>query len=486
MSPIAKATSVGPTVSGGATTVPSTTETTSHTTVPTVKRTDAPTVGTTVPGTPKPTPTVSAPPSASRTPTPTQTTTRTTGALTPSPSPTESPSLSPSPTPVNTPARTNTPEITPTSPPPTSPVSSPTPEPRTPTPDPNVTPLPAPNGTPGGWSPIVPETNETVNTTVSTPWPIDSVTTYPTPTETPDIDPGMTPYNGPSPATTPTDASPTFDPNQTPTTNLSLIAPVFTAEVVSSPPFEIPPGMLENEAVLSPTGTFEPAPSLSGPDDPGEGSSFLPRWIMYVLFVFLGITGVASLAIVGTFLGGRDSGTGPRRGSAAVVSVPSGTARQVPPLLAKDSGELPLDQQILVDRIAGFSPGTMPIERLARNLLRFERAVQERTGDPSLRLGRLLRLSSLPSLDIPSEASAWAHVHGFRVLSVDGSGMALVMAVLPSVGHSELGVLPVASMQEGTSPVPMPVLPPVDEPESGTPSPFLSGLGHFGPVDTSE
>ncbi|HOV68564.1 MAG TPA: hypothetical protein PLI31_09420, partial [Methanoregulaceae archaeon] len=31
MSPIAKATSVGPTVSGGATTVPSTTETTSHT-----------------------------------------------------------------------------------------------------------------------------------------------------------------------------------------------------------------------------------------------------------------------------------------------------------------------------------------------------------------------------------------------------------------------------------------------------------------------
>ncbi len=291
----------------------------------------------------------------------------------------------------------------------------------------------------------------------------------------------MTPYAGSTAITTPTDVVITFDPNATPSLDPALVVPAFTAEVVSSPPFEIPPGMLEDQLVPSPTETFEPVPSGPGPDDPAP-SSFLPRWTGYMLFIFLGITGVAGLALLGTYLGGRSSSPVPvsRRETIAVSPAPK------TPLLLVGAGELPIDQQILVDRIAGFSPGTMPVERLGRNLLRFERAVQERTGDRSIRLGRLLRLSSIPSIDVPPDALAWARAHGFRVLAVDGSGMALVMAALSSTDHSELGVLPVTAMHAVSSPVPMPVVAPGWGATSKARSAFLSGMGYYSPIDSSE
>lgn len=480
---VSKAITPVPTVTARVTTVTSTTATTSRTTAPTVKRTEEPAVHTTSTSTysqtvttvASPTRTVTARPTTVR-PSDEVTPART---VTPTPSPTRSTTV---PTTVATTVSTASPTSSPTPvSTPSAPLTTPpTPDPITPAQDQNQTPL-APNGTADGWSPIVPGVNETLNGTYPTPWPLESVTPYPTPSDTPDIDPGMTPYAGSTAITTPTDVVITFDPNATPSPDPALVVPAFTAEVVSSPPFEIPPGMLENELVPSPTETFEPVPSVPGPDDPAS-SSFLPRWTGYMLFIFLGIAGVAGLALLGTYLGGRSSSPVPvsRR---ETVAVSPATAS---PLLLGGAGELPIDQQILVDRIAGFSPGTMPVERLGRNLLRFERAVQERTGDRSVRLGRLLRLSSIPSIDVPPDALAWARAHGFRVLAVDGSGMALVMAALSSTGHSELGVLPVSGMEAASSPVPMPVVPPGWGATSRARSAFLSGMGYYSPIDSSE
>jgi len=117
-----------------------------------------------------------------------------------------------------------------------------------------------------------------------------------------------------------------------------------------------------------------------------------------------------------------------------------------------------MEQQILIDRIAGFEPGSMHVERLGRNLLRLERSTQENVQDRSIRLGRLLVFSAIPSASVPTPALVWARAHGFRVLAIDGSGMALVMPALSNGVRSVLGVLPVGEMIEGASPIPMPIL----------------------------
>lgn len=474
---VSKATTPSPTVTARTTTVNPTGDLTSRTTIPTAKGTDEPVVRPTTSNTLKPTVTTEV--SATRTATARPTTARPPVTVTPSRTPSPTQSLDRSTVAPTTIQRTISiaPATTPST---TVSTTLPTPDPITPALDPNLTPL-VPNESYNGWSPIVPGSNETPNGTFPTPWPLESVTPYPTPSETPDIDPGMTPYTGPTIFETPTDVIPTFDPNVTPILDPALIVPVFTAEVVSSLPFEIPPGMQEIDVVPSSTETFEPVLNAPGPDDPGA-SSFLPRWTGYLLFIFLGIAGIASLALVGSFLGGRSSNSVPvPKREAAEISPVLGI-----PLLVDRAGELPIDQQILVDRIAAFSPGTMPVERLARNLLRLEQAVQERKGDRSVRLSRLLRLSSIPSLDVPLEASAWARAHGFRVLAVDGTGMVLVMAALSSIGHSELGVLPLAGMHEGSSPVPMPVAPPEGGTASKAGSAFLSGMGYYSPVEPVE
>lgn len=465
---VSKAPSLAATVTARATTGAPTMEVTARTTAPTATMTKGPSLQPTASRTA--TPSVTPQASRTRTPAPRPTDIETTSRTSsPTPSPTRS-------TPVSTTVVTT---ITTT--PPSSPLTTvSTTAPPTPVLDPNLTPV-APNETFNGWSPIVPGANETLNATFPTPWPLESVTPYPTPTDTPDIDPGMTPYTGPTASVTPTDVIPSFDPNATLTLDPALIVPVFTAEVVSSPPFEIPPGMLEIDAFPSPTETFEPVPSLPGPDDPGA-SSFLPRWIGYLLFVFLGIAGVAGLALVGTYLGGRTSSST----SSPPREVTPISSESIRPLLLAGTSQLPIDQQILVDRIAGFSPATMPVERLGRNLLRLEQAVQERTGDRSIRLGRLLHLASVPSLEIPPGVSIWARIHGFRVLAIDGSGTALVMPDLSSISHSELGILPVSGMYEGSSPVPMPVLPPEGGPSTRVRSSFLSGMGYYSPVEPSE
>jgi hypothetical protein len=116
-----------------------------------------------------------------------------------------------------------------------------------------------------------------------------------------------------------------------------------------------------------------------------------------------------------------------------------------------------VEQQILVARIAGFVPQSMHVERLGRNLLRFEHEAQVGAQDRSIRLGHLIVFSAIPSVTVPAPATAWARAHGFRILTVDGAGMALVMPALSNGGHSVLGVLPVGEMVEGASPIPMPV-----------------------------
>ncbi len=363
------------------------------------------------------------------------------------------------------------------------PTSTSTPVPTTALPtstvDPNLTATP-PIETVNVTSPPTPENNETLNFTVPTTWPYVTITEYPTATDTPDIDPGMTPYAGSTAEVTPVGEIPPFDPNATPTEGPAGMLPVFTAEIVSSPPFELPPGMLDPEVVPSPTETVEPVPTLLEPGEPGA-SLFFPRWLSYLLFIFLGISGVAGLAMVGSYLGSRPPTTGP---TAAPQSPTLRTQNRF--LVSPEAGELPIDQQILVDRISSFSPETMHVERLGRNLLRLEQVAQARSGDRSVRLGRLLSLSTVPSVAIPAAALAWARAHGFRVLAVDGSGMALVMPALSSVNHSELGVLPVARMVDGSSPVPMPVVPPEAGPSPDPRSSFLAGMGYYSSTELSE
>ncbi len=303
----------------------------------------------------------------------------------------------------------------------------------------------------------MPGATDSVNATFPTPWPNATTFEYsPTEYRTPDIDPGMTPYSGPTlPDTaepTPTWEAPANVTNATPTDPPNVI-PYFTAEVVQSPTFEIPPGAYGVEQIPSPTETVAPFPG-SVPQD-AAGSSFLPRWLSYLLFIFIGISGVAGLALVGSYIGSRPAG------ESVVAQAP---LRPVTPrameanLLQPGAPEPSMEQQILIDRIAGFVPQSMHVERLGRNLLRFEHGAQVGAQDRSIRLGQLLIFSAIPSAPVPTPATAWARTHGFRIIAVDGSGMALVMPALSNGGRSVLGVLPVGEIAEGASPVPMPVL----------------------------
>lgn len=303
----------------------------------------------------------------------------------------------------------------------------------------------------------VPSPTDTSNTTLPTPWP--NATTYeyyPTEYRTQDIDPGMTPYSGPTlletAEPTPTWEAPVNLTNATPT-DPQIVMPYFTAAVAESPTFEMPPGAYGVESIPSPTETAAPFP-ISGPQD-AAGSSFLPRWLSYLLFIFLGISGVAGLALVGTYMASRPADD-PVIASALPRSAPS-RAREAR-LLQPGAPEPTMEQQILIDRIAGFAPQSMHVERLGRNLLRLEQLAQVNVQDRSVRLGRLLIFSAIQSAPVPAPATDWARTHGFRILAADGSGMALVMPALSNGGRSVLGVLPVGEMVEGASPVPMPVL----------------------------
>lgn len=309
--------------------------------------------------------------------------------------------------------------------------------------------------------PTGPWPTEALNAAPSTPWPIVTAyeSVYPTEERTPDIDPGMTPYTGPtqivSPEPTPSWEMPAETSNLTPI-DLPGTVPYFTADAVQSPPFELPPGAYEVDLFPSSTETMAPLPS-SGPED-AAGSPSLPRWLNYLFFIFLGIAGVAAVALVGSRLGSRPP-AGLRDRYGAMPSPPPG-ARGAG-LLQPGAGETTAEQQALVDLIAGFSPQSMHVERLGRHLLRFERAAQAQ--DPSARLGRLITTSAVPSAPVPPAAAAWARAHGFRVIAADGHGMALVMPALSSGLRSILGILPVGEMVDGGSPVPMPVLPPESE-----------------------
>lgn len=359
--------------------------------------------------------------------------------------------------------KATTPRPTSTTAAPTSPTATmpePTTEVPTPTADPNLT---------------APWPTDSLNATLPTPWPNDTAYEYFYPTEdrTPDIDPGMTPYAGPTlletVEPTPTWEVPVNVSNATPT-DPPMAIPCFTAEVMQSPPFELPPGAYGVEQFPSPTETVASLPSL-WPEEPA-GSSFLPRWLSYLLFIFLGISGVAGLALVGSYLGSR-SPTDPVR-RLDPLSSPQPRPRETR-MLQPGAGETTVEQQALVDLIAGFAPQSMHVERLGRHLLRFEHGAQVGAQDRSIRLGRLIIFSEIPSAPVPAPATAWARAHGFRVLAVDGFGMALVMAALSNGGRSILGVLPVGEMVEGASPAPMSVLFPESE-RAGAPHPaFLTG-----------
>ena len=199
----------------------------------------------------------------------------------------------------------------------------------------------------------------------------------------------------------------------------------------------------------SPTGTVAPFPSAA---PPGRRGLVVPAALGGLfLFILLGIAGVALLALGGSHLGTRPAGE--------PVVAPAPAPRAEVRLLQPGAPEPTMEQQVLIDRIAGFAPQSMHVERLGKNLLRFQRGAQVDAQDRSLRLGPLLVLSAIPSAPAPAPASAWARAHGFRILAVDGSGMALVMAALSNGGRSVLGVLPVGSGRGREPRPPMPVLP---------------------------
>jgi hypothetical protein len=197
---------------------------------------------------------------------------------------------------------------------------------------------------------------------------------------------------------------------------------------------------------MEPIATLEPRDTA--------GSAVLPRWLSYLLLIFLGISGMAGLALIGSYLGSRRS-EGPV--SAAAPFSPDPVRERRIRLLRPGTPEPTIEQQILIDRIAGFEPRTMHVEQLGRNLLRLEQVARVEARDGSVRLGHLLALDAVPSAPVPAPAMAWARAHGFRVLAVDGSGMALVMPDLSTGGRSVLGVLPIGAMVEGASRVPMSV-----------------------------
>lgn len=302
-----------------------------------------------------------------------------------------------------------------------------------------------------------------INDSVPTPWL--AVTAYPTtydyfyPTEdrTPDIDPGMTPYSGATVMETlePTPAWETPTPIMeypTPTEYPAPVAPNYTPAAETTQPFELPPGAYGVEQTPTPSETMAPLPGAEPQD--AAGASSMPRWLSYLLFVLLGITGVAGVALVGARVGSRSP------------DEPGGAAtplRAIPPrptevrLLRPQAPEPTPEQQILLDRIAEMDPRSMRVERLGETLLRFEHAAQSAAQDRAPGLGSVLALDAIPSLRVPSTATAWARDHGFSVLAVDGSGMALVMPALSTGGRTVLGVLPVDEMVGGASPAPMPI-----------------------------
>ncbi|GEM_PF-857367 len=320
---------------------------------------------------------------------------------------------------------------------------------------------------------------------VSTPLPPDAVTppdgaetatlpaTLPPETvieervETLDLDPGLPPYTGATPIQTDTTVSetseptPTFEPpaaipNET-AAEPPVTAPPATVDGIPSFTFELPPGAYEVEPVPTRTETAVPVSTA----EPGEasGSSLPQRWLAYLLFVVLGIAGVAGVALIGSRLGRRRGAQGtPEPGLPGAPGSPPPGRTGVRSLLA-GGYDLPEDEQVLIDRILAFAPGTMPVERLGRTLLDLEASARERARDSSLRLGRLIDLSGLPSLPVPDHAARWSRAHGFRVLSVDDTGMALLVPSLPGTSRTDLGVLPVEEMVEGTSPIPMTIPP---------------------------
>lgn len=354
-----------------------------------------------------------------------------------------------------------------------TPRATPSPTVRTTTPQPPVT------GTAGATATTrasasppmtaVPDQTVDMNPTSSLPASLPNATVYgqvvPDGSRTPDIDPGMTPYAGATEllteAPTPTLEAPGNGTNTVPTrTDAPEALPPVTAAVTPSSTYELPPGAYGTERTPSGVGsqdtpeTQAPLPATLARES--AGSTFLPRWASYLLFIILGISGVAGIALVGSYVRSR---------SVNGAAVAPATSRAAPPrvrgpgLVRPEATGFSMEQQILVDLIAGFDPRSMRVERLGRHLLRLEQSGQGDAKGAHARLGGLLALSAVPSMPIPAPAAAWAREHGFRILAVDGSGMALVMPDLPSGRSSALGVLPVSGMAAGASPVPMPVPP---------------------------
>lgn len=276
---------------------------------------------------------------------------------------------------------------------------------------------------------------------------------------TPDIDPGMTPYTG---ATEIQTAEETATPEApvgamtVVTTGPPVTASNFTAEVVQSPPFELPPGAYRISLTPSPSPTTTEVPAaLLGPRG-AAGAPVVSRWAMFLAFILVGIAGVAGLALVGARVG---AGGRLWRAVAPVTAQSATSTVRGMHLLQAEAPDPTIGEEILLDQIEGFEPGSMHVERLGQTILGFEREIQARLKDPSMRIGRILNLSAIPSVPVPAAAALWSRVHGFRILAIDGSGMALVMPVLSDGGRTVLGVVPAAEMVEGANPVPMPVLP---------------------------
>lgn len=299
----------------------------------------------------------------------------------------------------------------------------------------------------------------------STPSTVATVPDYASPTaeRTPDIDPGMTPYSGPTAMET-IEETPTWEaPVASATPTDAAIAPPPPSGAAGTPGYELPPGAYGVETTPTPTVTDTPAPLLTAEPPVPAPSSILPRWTGYLVFVLIGVSGMAGLALVGAYLGARRGDGGAPR----PAMEPSTTVRGPGPRLPLRNGAEPTaEQEVLLDRIGGFEPATMPVERLGRTLLRLENASRLAARDPYLRLGEIVSLAAIPSAPVPAPAAAWAGAHGFRILAVDGTGMALVMPALPAGGRTVLGVLPAADMVGGATLAPMAIRP--AEPASGT------------------
>ena len=292
--------------------------------------------------------------------------------------------------------------------------------------------------------------NRDLTLTVPTPWPYATTYDYyPTEYRTPDIDPGMTPYSGPTLLET-AEPTPTWE------------TPANVASATPTEPFDGDTVLITAEAARVPD-VRDPARCVRGradsePDrDRGAASEFRTSGRRR-LVVPAALDELSALRL------SRDLGRGRPCAGRARTSVPGPPARPSSPR-SDSAPPHPVPRRSPVrspERPSPrwnsrfWSPGLQASSRsrcmssgLGRNLLRFEHEAQVGAQDRSIRLGHLIIFSAIPSAPVPTPATAWARAHGFRILAVDGSGMALVMPALSNGSHSVLGVLPVDEMVEG-------------------------------------